>query len=123
MGDDGSAKCDALFTKCSEDQVIGALFDIDPNEKQHLDLIEGVGKGYDEKIVTVFNDQGHHEQAYLYIATKLSSNLKPYSWYLQHVVVGAKEVNLPQDYIRKIEQTESMLDSNTARHAKELSVY
>lgn len=123
VGDDGSAKCDALFTKCTEDQVHGALFDIEPSEKQHLDSIEGVGKGYDEKVVTVFDDHGRQVEAYLYVATNIDSNLKPYTWYLQHVVVGAKEINLPTAYIRHIEQTDAILDPNTERCTKELSIY
>lgn len=50
---DGSGKCDALFTKDSNDYIVGALFEISESEKEALDRAEGLGYGYQDKKVVV----------------------------------------------------------------------
>ena len=41
---DGSAKCDAYFTGCDDDFVLGVLFEISEDEKKALDLMETAGE-------------------------------------------------------------------------------
>ena len=94
-GKDGSAKCDALKTNNDEDFVIGVVFNISESEKCDLDRYEGLGNGYDEKIVTLLSSEGHSMEAVTYYATNIDSGLKPYHWYKEHVIRGAKENKLP----------------------------
>ena len=61
--EDGSAKCDALFTDDSSDIIIGALFEMDESERTCLDKAEGLGNGYDDKYVQVSCDKGIYTEA------------------------------------------------------------
>ena len=106
---DGSGKCDAYFTSNSEDIIYGALFKIAPFEKPDLDRAEGLGYGYEEKKVTVITDNLAPIDAVTYIATNIDESLRPYSWYVNHVLVGANDTSLPEDYIqRKIRAIEAI---------------
>jgi gamma-glutamylcyclotransferase len=121
---DGSGKCDACFTDNSDDIVYGALFEMDPAQKSDLDRAEGLGSGYELKEVNVIAADGSFINATTYVATKINKNLKPYSWYVNHVLVGAKETSLPVDYIqKKIEAVEAIEDDDKERYAKEHAVH
>lgn len=121
---DGSGKCDAFFTTDPESVIYGVLFKIDPADKPALDKAEGLGHGYDEKEVTVSADDGTSLTATTYVATKIDENLKPYSWYVNHVIVGATEASLPQDYINsKIIAVESVEDIDKERDAKQRAIH
>ena len=122
-GTDGSGKCDSFETNNSEDSVIGVLFEINRNEKPILDRAENLGYGYNEKLVSVQNDLGEIFEALIYCAIKIDASLKPYSWYLNHVLIGAKETKLPTDYLVIIESVECTEDLNTSREAKERAMY
>ena len=119
---DGSAKCDAYYTGNKNDYVIGALFKIDKSKKKDLDKAEGLGCGYEQKEVEIQTDSGK-QKAVLYYATDIDRNLKPYSWYKTHVVVGAKENSLPKEYIALIEAVDSIPDPDKKRKKKELNIY
>lgn len=123
IGKDGSAKCDAFYSNNSADIVIGALFDIEAQEKSALDQAEGLGHGYQEKQVTVTNGQGDKIQAFTYYALQIDASLLPFSWYLQHVIVGAQEINVPKAYFSAIKATPVILDPNTQRHGKQWSIH
>jgi len=120
---DGSGKCDAFQTNNETDYIVGVLFEIDEKEKRALDRAEGLGYGYDEKLVTVENGEGFSHEAVTYYATKTNENLKPYSWYLNHVVVGAMEADISSDYLEKIRGIETINDPDQAREAKERAIH
>jgi hypothetical protein len=46
---------------------------------------------------------------------KFNDSLKPYHWYKDFVVSGARENNLPRDYIKLLEREESIDDSDKSR--------
>lgn len=121
-GQDGSAKCDAFYTG-ADDQLYGVLFDIDLNEKAALDRAEGLGVGYGEKVVQLQNENGDYVEAITYYALQIDDSLKPYRWYVNHVVMGAREARLPLDYLRIIEFVESVDDLDTARDIRERELY
>ena len=120
---DKSAKCDALFTGNPEDFVIGALFWIPRDEKRPLDKAEGLGFGYDEKRVTVTDTLGNSHDAFTYCATSTDPSLLPHSWYVNHVIVGAKETGVPADYLDAISATRSQEDPDRKRDARERAIY
>jgi gamma-glutamylcyclotransferase len=121
---DRSGKCDAYFTSDTGNTIYGALFKIAQSEKSALDKAEGLGYGYDEKEVTVTAHDGSSITATTYIATDIDENLKPYSWYVNHVLVGANERLLPQDYIEaKINSVEVVEDSDKERDAKQRAIH
>ncbi|MBZ2168144.1 gamma-glutamylcyclotransferase family protein [Marinobacter sp. F4216] len=120
---DGSAKCDALFTGNPDDSVIGAVFDILEHEKGRLDLVEGLGFGYQEKQVTVTDAQGYSLEAFTYYATSTDSSLLPHSWYVHHVVQGAIETGVPAAYLNAITAIESQEDPDRGRDARERAIH
>ena len=119
---DGSAKCDILETGQPEDFVLGVLYDLEESQKSILDVIEGLGSGYDLKTVSVAID-GRQVKACTYYATSINPELKPYHWYKKHVLEGAIENRMPEDYIKSIEAVESVTDKDDERRQKELSIY
>ena len=122
--EDGSGKCDAFYTGDRCDVVYGVLFEIYAGEKPALDTAEGLGHGYDQKNVTVLAVDGSSVESLTYIATKTDVNLKPYSWYLNHVLVGAHEILLPENYIEtRISSVESIQDTNKERDAEQRAIH
>lgn len=121
---DGSAKCDAFETGNVADRIIGVVFEIAvAEEKRTLDRIEGLGAGYDEKVVTVLSPTGESLEATLYYATETDPAMKPFHWYKEHVLRGAAENGLPGDYIRSFIDVESIADHDTERHEKEMAIH
>ncbi|MBR9868727.1 MAG: gamma-glutamylcyclotransferase [Oceanospirillales bacterium] len=121
-GQDGSAKCDAFYTGRG-DRIYGVLFDISVSEKPVLDRAEGLGAGYDEKTVQLQNEQGDRVEAITYYALQIDASLKPYRWYVNHLLVGAREANLPAEYIDKIMGFEFVDDPDADRHARESLIH
>ena len=119
---DGSGKCD-IPPASGSDVVWGRLYHIDDEEKECLDRYEGLGYGYDDKCVTVELDSGCTVCAITYYATEKDSTLKPYTWYIKHILVGAKEACLPSDYIKQIEEVEAEKDPCKKREWEELKIY
>jgi len=121
--DDGSGKCDAYKTGSPEDRVWGVVFEIDAAEKDVLDEKESLGYGYDEKKVTLVAPAGETITAFTYYAIRIAQQLKPYRWYLHHVLIGAEENRLPREYVDRIRQVESIEDPNAERGKKEMAIY
>jgi type I restriction enzyme, S subunit len=85
--------------------VWGVLFEINEREIQNLDRAE---KGYDKQDITVIDESGNPVDAFTYISSRTNDDLKPYDWYLQLIIKGADENDLPKEYIddlRKIAST------------------
>lgn len=122
LSKDGSGKCDCEHTGNDGDRVYGVIFSVVHSERAALDKFEGAGKGYEPLSVRVETTAGGL-YALTYVATKKQHGLQPYHWYKQHVLVGAREANLPEDYVRAIEAVVSIDDPDSARTAKELRAY
>ena len=103
---DKSGKANLIYT--GDDSLVwGVIFDISENQKPLLDKAEGLGKGYNEYKLKVISDLEEEIECVCYIATEekyLDNNLKPYDWYKEYCLTGAKQHNLPQDYILTIEK-------------------
>lgn len=119
---DGSAKCNAEETGNPDDRVIGVVYEIDAAEKPDLDRHEALGFGYDEKEVELATGSDRL-QAWMYYATRIDQALKPFHWYKDHVLIGARENGLPAEYVAQIEAVESVDDPKPERHSRELSIY
>jgi hypothetical protein len=120
---DGSAKCDAYETGDDAHCIIGVVFDLTESEKPILDTYEGLGHGYDKKIIEVETDSGHIIEATTYYALLIDPTLKPYHWYKQHVLRGAMEHNFPGEYTKRILGINSLEDPDTSRHEREMTIY
>ena len=125
-GIDGSGKCN--IECCKSDEVYGVLFEIDEYQKCCLDKVE---EGYNSKCVKieVLDSKcskyayGKTESARTYQATKNLESCLPYTWYKQHVLVGAIEQKLPPYYINYLIGFRSKKDCCKKREARNLSIY
>ena len=120
---DNSAKCDIEYTGCPKDVVHGVVYRLSAAEKMILDDIEGLGRGYEAKQLTIETLRGELIKAFSYYATDIDPLLRPYHWYKKHVLVGARENSLPVDHIDYIEQVISVEDDDIARQKRELAIY
>ena len=120
-GGDGSGKC-TVISSVSND-VWGIVVAIDEKQKLKLDYYEGVGHGYS----AVYHDIKHQDKklnALLYQAdlNAMDDGLLPFNWYKAFVLSGAKQQNLPDDYIKMIELIQSIDDPDQSRSEKNLQI-
>jgi hypothetical protein len=110
---DGSAKCTILE---GGEGVHVAIYDISGSDKDRLDEIEGVGRGYsDERI-----DVPGFGLCATYVAepTHLVTDRSPYRWYQALVVEGCRFHGFPARYIERIASVGSVRDPDDARRAR-----
>lgn len=119
---DGSGKCDIFATGEPAHAVLGVVYRLDPGQKPVLDQYEGLGNGYEVKRVDIHVD-GKIMRGFAYAATHKEPGLKPFHWYKEHVLRGARENSLPLEYIQKVEAVESVADADAGRHQRELAIY
>jgi len=81
-----------------------------------LDVFEGKGNGYDDRQLTV-EFQGQDYSCFTYVAqpSHIENGLKPYHWYKELVVLGARHLQFPNAYVRAIESIESVEDTDETR--------
>lgn len=60
--------------------------------------------------------------AIMYYATDIDASLQPYSWYVSHALVGAREHALPEAYVETIERVPRVEDPDRERDAKERAI-
>ncbi|MCG3679083.1 gamma-glutamylcyclotransferase [Aliarcobacter butzleri] len=120
---DGSGKCDAFETKNLDDYVLGVIYKINKDDLKELDSFEAKGNGYERKEVEIILEDMSRIFAITYYATNIGDSFLPYDWYLKHVLFGAKENKLEDNYINSIREISSKKDKNELREAKEISIY
>jgi hypothetical protein len=113
---DGSGKCNLVKTEDDKDRVYGVVYDFLAADKPELDKHEGLGRGYNAEEIRVITDNGEI-RAYTYVADEsaVDNSLKPYSWYKDIVVEGAKRHSLPSEYITHLECIEATIDPDAER--------
>jgi len=118
-GRDGSSKCNLVHTGGESDGVCGAIYQMDSAHKQALDCFEGNGNGYHDSQLTV-ELHGKEYSCFTYFAQQsyIENNLKPYHWYKNLVVLGAKHLQFPDVYVRSIELIESGEDPDETRRER-----
>ena len=113
---DGSAKGNIEFTGRHDDCVHGVVFEFDERERFQLERAEGLGLGYAAMTVRVSTPIGGVE-AMTYYAILKDDALKPYHWYKAFVVQGARENQLPPDYITMLEAIKTIDDPDPERRS------
>ncbi len=121
VGQDGSGKCDFIFTGEAADCVEGALFALGEGGFAALDRFEGTG--YDRTKILVTSCCGETVEAITYRANITDPSLKPFDWYKQHVLNGAVECGLSESYINMIKAIPSMPDPDVSRRKRELEIH
>jgi cation transport regulator ChaC len=82
--------------------VHGVLYKVEESAMRSLDRYEGVPEHYRRIEVQVTPEGGQPVPAQIYIASKLEKGLRPSAAYLQAMLDGAGEHNLPASYIGEI---------------------
>ena len=118
---DGSAKC--TISSNSDASTLGIVYHIPNDQRAILDRIEGQGFGYDVCDIRITTQSGRRVSAFTYLSEDTDETLPAYTWYVEHVVRGAREHGIAQQYIEKIESTRAIEDPNPDRHQFELSIY
>ncbi len=121
--DDGSGKCNAIYTGNDEDFVMGVVYDIEATEKHLLDKAEDLGIEYKER-ETIAETKDGTVEVFLYTAISdvINDQTIPFDWYKNFVVYGAREHGLPADYIRMLEGIPVKYDPDVKRAEKNRSV-
>lgn len=116
---DGSGKCLFYEPGTTQDIMYGVVYELDSSEKGKLDALEGLGKGYNERLLG-FSLNSDTYQSYIYVAatTHIDASLAPYDWYKEMVLLGAKYHELPPDYIAKIAAVASIPDPDAKRKSQ-----
>ena len=117
-GQDGSAKCNMLYTGKSDDVVQGVIYSMQASERDNLDSAEGLGKGYEIQHLSFATVAGVHP-AFCYIAEQyaIDDTLKPFDWYKALVLRAVEHQQFPECYIQKIRLIETIEDTDQARAA------
>jgi len=119
-GRDGSAKCDAEQTGRAADTVLGVVYHVDDAEMADLDRAEDLGEGYRRERLTVL-PQGDSAEinawTYLALPQAIDQSLSPFDWYVEYVLAGAREHQLPESYVRAIEEVGTLSDTDLDRAA------
>ena len=108
-GQDGSSKCNLTLTGEASDGVHGAIYQIDSAHKPILDRFEGNGY-HDSQLTVEFDGQEYSCLTYLARPSYIENCLKPFHWYKELIVLGAKHLRFPNAYVRSIESIESVED-------------
>lgn len=117
QGRDGSGKCDVHPAGEAHSPVWGALYGMTDEQKSILDAIEG--PGYSLAAIDVTTRGGGSFAAFTYRArdSAVAHGLAPFDWYLDFVVHGALEHDLPPDYVARVRTIPSIEDPDPERRA------
>lgn len=115
---DGSGKANAFETQNESDIVIGVVYEIDADDKPELDKAEGLGNGYNEKVVSIELFNGETIEACIYVAADdaIDDTLKPYKWYMNYILTGAVNFHLPVEYINELSRITTIDDPDFSRN-------
>lgn len=114
---DGSGKCTVVAGDPS-DTVHGAVFQMDASDRPALDRAEGLGVGYTEQR-EMLELAGRKIEVFLYVATPdhVDERLRPYRWYKDLVLAGARFHRFPPEYVAGLEAVSAMDDPDPQRRA------
>lgn len=120
-GMDGSGKANIRRTGDAGDRVHGVLFGVNSRELPLLDALE---IGYRREDLHVITHWGHTVQAACYQALEgfIQPGLRPFDWYRDLVLAGAREHRLPEHHVLWIEVQEADRDPDDARRNREMSL-
>lgn len=116
-GGDGSGKCDAVATGSTDDTVFGAMYRLHADQLARLDTFEGQGYRRAQVDVVV---RGATDSvpvfAYLARTNFITAGLRPFGWYRELVLAGARYRGFPAAYIAAIAQVPVMHDPDARRN-------
>jgi gamma-glutamylcyclotransferase (GGCT)/AIG2-like uncharacterized protein YtfP len=109
---DGSGK--ANLVESPGTVTWGVLYEMDV---QDLDTLDKIEDGYEHATVRVWTLGGNVVEAVTYISENLTDDPRAYKWYKELILSGARENNLPQDYIAYLEGLPVKPNNNSEKAA------
>ena len=88
-------------------EVWGVLYEVGDDCLASMDKVEGVPAAYRRERVTVFGREGDPVQAVTYVANRTGEFL-PSASCLKVILRGARAYDLPAEYVRALEQIETL---------------
>jgi len=115
--EDESGKCSIHI---GDGGVHFAIFDISVEDKLTLDKIEGLGSGYSEISLSLpgFGICASYAAEESYV----DDSLRPYDWYKELVMAGARFHGFPDHYLQEIEFVQALRDPSSERRANQWAV-
>lgn len=112
-GADGSAKCN-IMPGAESDSVHGVIWRISSTEKTALDAVEGPAYYTWWRMMTA---GGADWPVFTYVARPgmTTDDRLPYDWYRAFVVAGAREHDLPPEYLDALHAVRDTPDPDEAR--------
>jgi AIG2-like family len=115
-GRDGSGKCALTFTGRPGQVAYGAVYEIAAEHRTRLDGFEGLGRGYDTGLLRVSVAGGGLDVfTYLAVQGHMAAGLRPFDWYRDLVVVGARHHVFPETYISTLNEVATRPDPDADR--------
>ena len=81
------------------------------------------GQRFADKSIELITKSGQALSGFTYYALIIDETMIPYHWYKEHVLRGAMEHELPEEYVESIRQTPSKMDPDYIRRERELAIY
>ncbi len=107
---DGSGKCNIVN---SGKGIYVAVYEMQERDKEKLDQIEGIGKGYHDFSIDV--PEFGSCSTYLGFTRHICDELKPYDWYREMVLLGCRKLDFPDNYVSSIEAVRNGPDPDERR--------
>jgi len=118
-GSDGSAKANLRAAPGTEQVAWGALFELDRQQYARLDRFEGAGRGYDAFWLDIEVDGvGAEAVTYLSPGHWRTAHARPWSWYRDLVLAGARYHRFPADVIGRLQSIAVLEDPDRERAAR-----
>ena len=115
---DGSAKCNIVEAVNASDQVYGVVFDLRVPERPALDRAEDLDVGYRLQHLTVeLGDSVEPVFCYVAMPNTIDDSVRPFRWYRDIVLHGARRHDFPPHYLQQIQSTHVIEDPNRRRDA------
>lgn len=99
---DGSGKANLVESPGSV--TWGVLYEIEDDALDKLDRVEG---GYERVLLGVTADDDTRVIAQAYVSDQVTGDPRPFAWYKELILDGAREHNLPVAYIDYLEEIET----------------
>ena len=103
-------------------RVYGTVFELKDDDLERLDKAEGNGKGYtrndDFRVRSTITDHALQVSTYIADHGSCDQSLRPYDWYLDLVIAGARQHSLPEEYIENLVSVEAVEDLSENRTSK-----
>ena len=113
---DESGKCNIVGPG---DGVYVAIYEMTEEDKRRLNIVEGLGNGYSERVIDVpgFGPCMTYDAA----RSHIDEQLRPYDWYKEIVLLGCRELGLPRGYVANIVAIQAQRDPDPRRRQENRS--